>query len=313
MVDIEKVKNIERDALSLASSNGFAHSQWSDEGISFDIVRYWMLLRSWRWAIVLTTAAAVLTTFIVTKYVLIKQYRAIEIIKAVNHKSGLAAAAGVLLGGDSGIGGMLGQSLSGGVGQLQDRDPEELMAMMRSYAFTMTLVKKYDLAQHLLAESPLEKIDPRSDEWRLYKIMKSRFVCDFDYRSELITAYFSDPDSVFAERVLGYYIDTLRSQLRNQTVGSATVAIQSLEEEASRTQDVLLRSELYQLIAEQIADQKRAQMDANYSFRVIEPPIAPPEKYFPSVRSFCLLALAITPIVMVLVLFTHTFSVSMLE
>ncbi|MBV8362316.1 MAG: hypothetical protein JO189_30930 [Deltaproteobacteria bacterium] len=299
--------------MSLASSNGSAHSQWSDERISFDVVRYWVLLKSWRWAIVLTTAAAVLTTLIVAKYVLIKQYRAIAIIKPISHKSGLAAAAGALLGGESGIGGMFGQGLFGGVGQPQDRDPEELMAMMRSYAFTMALVKKYNLAPHLLAESPLGKLDPRSGEWRLYKIMKARFICDFDYRSELINAYFSDPDPLFAERVLGYYVDTLRSQLRNQTVGGATVAIQSLEEEATRTQDVLLKSELYQLIAEQIEDQKRAQMDADYSFRVIEPPIAPPEKYFPSVAQFCLLALLLTPIVMIAGLFTHAFVVKTLQ
>jgi hypothetical protein len=302
---------------SIASPNGSIFGPRNSPSIALDVVRYWVLLRSWRWVIAFATASAVLTAFVVTKFILIKQYQAVAIIKAVSHKPGLAAAAGALLGGDTGLGGMLGQGLSGmGMGvsdQVQDHDPEELMAMMRSYAFTMTLVKKYDLAPHLLAEAPLGNLDRRSREWRLYKIMKSRFLCDFDFRTSLITAYFVDQDPIFAEQVLGDYVDVLRNQLRDQAVGSTATAIQSLQDEASRSPDALLRDQLYELVAEQIEDQKRAQMDANYAFRVIEPPITPPEKYFPSVRQFCLLALVLTPIVMIIGILTHAFLVKTLQ
>jgi hypothetical protein len=308
---MEDINHREAHIALLASRNGYSQRNSGDFG--FDAVQYWRLLRSWRWMIILVTAAALVGTFVVTKYVLIKQYRATVIIKAVSRRSGLAMAAGALLGGDTGVGGMLGQGLSSGTGQLQEHDPEELMAMMRSYYFTMDLLKKYNLAPHLLAGTPAGSFDRRSSEWRLYKIKKSRFSCDFDYRSELITAYFADPDSLFAQRVLGYYIDTLRGQLREQTVANATVAIQSLEAEASGTQDVFLRDGLYQLIIIQIADQKRAEMDADYSFRVIEPPIAPPEKYYPSVRKFCMLAAVISPLVMIIGLFAYGFLTSTLQ
>jgi hypothetical protein len=306
--DIKEDLSLYRKRLpAVGIHNGAVAPLWNSRDADIDILRYWMLLRSWRRVIAFATAAAVLVTFVVAKYVLAKQYRATVIIKAVSHKSGLAAAAGALLGGDMGIGGILGQGLSGASEQTQEYDPEELMAMMRSYAFTIALINKYKLGPHLLAETPLGNFDRRSREWRLYKIMKRSFTCDFDYKTTLINAYFVDQDPTFAEQVLGDYVETLRNQLRDQAVSSTTVAIQSLEEEADRSSDMLLRDKLYQLITGQIEDQKRAQMDANYAFRVIEPPITSPEKYYPSVRGYCLLALFITPVAMIVLIFAHAF------
>jgi len=302
---IDEVNRSRKKHLIAETPNGPILPDWNDQA-RIDLLHYLLIFRLWWRVIAYTTAGIVLITFVVTKFVLIKEYRAVAIIKAISHKSKVAGVASALLGGGGGeMGGLLGQGLGSMGGQAQDHDPEELMAMMRSYAFTVGLVKQYHLIPQLLKESLAGSENPR--QWRLYKIMKDHFSCDYDYRADLITMHFTDPDPVFAEEVLQYYVETLRKQLRNQEVGSTTVAIRSLEEEAGGSADALLRDQLYQLVAEQIQDQKMAQMDANYSFRIIEPPMTPDEKYWPSVRQFCLLALFVTPILMVFAIITHQF------
>jgi hypothetical protein len=278
--DGTEVNRSQKESLIAETLNGSMLPGRTDRYAGTDLLHYWVIFRSWRRDVAYTTVCVVLIT------------------------SQIAGVASALLGGGD-MGGV-GQSLSGLAGKGQDHDPDEVMAMMRSYAFTVDLAKQYKLIPRLLKE-PAYKSDDIHLQWRFYRLMKKRFTCDYDYRTDLINMYFVDPDPLFAQQVLGYYVESLRNQLRNQEVGSTAVAITSLEEEAGRSADPLLRDQLYLLVADQIQNQKMAQMDASYSFRVIEPAITPDEKYWPSVRQFCLLALVLTPILMIVGILAYEF------
>jgi len=89
--------------------------------------------------------------------------------------------------------------------------------------------------------------------------------------------------------VLGWYLEALRERLRSQEVQSAALAAKSLEDEISRTSDSLLQSQLYELLARQIQREKLSQVEADFAFKVIEPPVVPDAKFSPHVARAAML------------------------
>ena len=123
-------------------------------------------------------------------------------------------------------------------------------------------------------------LGPRT-RWKLYKIMGKRFDCDFSMRTGNLTMTFIDKDPRLARFVLQQYIDRLRNQLRNQEVHYSKLAIDSLEDEAARSPDPMLRAALYGIVAQELEQEKTAEMEADFAFSVIEAPMVPDERYSP--------------------------------
>src|SRR6202022_3254748 len=134
-------------------------------------------------------------------------------------------------------------------------------------------------------------------DWRLYRVLKNHFDCDYSLTNGNITLHFEARSQKDAERILGYYISDIRELLRTREVSDASAAIVSLREEAAGTSDAVLRSELYSLEAKQLQRKKMAQVEADFAFRVLNAPAAPDKPYSPdallnSVLAGLLVALA---------------------
>jgi hypothetical protein len=90
----------------------------------------------------------------------------------------------------------------------------------------------------------------------------------------------------------------LRDKLRNEAVTTAGAAALSLQDEIRRTPDALLQNQLYELMAHQIQREKLAQVQANFAFKVIEPPVVPDHYYAPSARHAATLSGALVFVVL---------------
>ncbi|MGH9344820.1 MAG: hypothetical protein ACRD19_13805 [Terriglobia bacterium] len=119
-------------------------------------------------------------------------------------------------------------------------------------------------------------------QYALYKILKARFDCDYDRLTGNITLHLLDPNRQESEKILGFYVDALRNKLRQQELKSSGAAISSLEAQARATSDVLLQSQLYELLAHQVQRDKLAQVEADFAFKVIDPPISADKPYTPN-------------------------------
>jgi hypothetical protein len=197
--------------------------------------------------------------------------------------------AGELLGFDAGAL----QGLSSGLGG------EEYIAIMKSFDFVHSLITRYQLDKEVFKPRssflssllhPLSSHEQPSD-WQLYKAMLDRFDCTYDYKSGDLTITFADPDRQLAQKVLGIYIVSLRDQLRTREVRETKAAVESLDDEAAKTPDSLLKGQLYELVARQIQRQKLAEVQADFAFRVIESPIAPERADHPSPAKDCLVVM----------------------
>src|SRR5262249_23303297 len=129
----------------------------------------------------------------------------------------------------------------------------------------------------------LSLLEYRDPKWRAYKKMLKWFSCEYSIKTGNVTVYFKAKTPAAAEKILGYYVDDLREKLRSREVQSAGAAIESMKAEARVTSDVLLQTQLYELVAKQMQQLRLAQVEADFAFTVLEPPAAPDRAYSPNV------------------------------
>ena len=262
-----------------------------------ELAELWRLTRPWWRRLLVSTACAVVVTFVVAQYVLQHWYRALAIIRPASQEGPTTFAGSMAA---SGLASVV-SSLGGGLGLGPAAyDAEEDMAILTSYDFTTRLVEKYGLKEKL-ATPAFDRLSqliygPSDSPWRTYKRMQKLFDCDYDEKTGNLTLEFFDKTPQGAETILGYYLEALRDKLRSRTVDESQRAIAALQAEINKTSDYLVQNQLAAIIAQQLQQEKTAEVQANFAFVVIEPPRAPDTFDRPWVLLDCLVAALATPI-----------------
>jgi hypothetical protein len=252
-----------------------------------------------RWRLIVgATTLTVFITAILAGLILPKWYRANAVLRPVSMPAVESKLAGVL----GGLGGgelLNGGGLGGGLGNLAmslggsgSNDAQEYIAILRGFQFSITMTQRHRLSGILLKPpqgllsmlSFRGSTDPR---WKIYRILEKRFDCEYSIKTGNVTLNYIARRRGDAELILNYYIEDLRHLLRAREVSIASSAIDSLKEEAESTPDSLLRSELYELVAKQLQRKKMAQVEADFAFRVLDPPAASDRPYSPNVLLDC--------------------------
>lgn len=242
-----------------------------------------LLWRHWR-LLGLLTVLVVSATAAISKLWLTPWYLAQAEIKPQG-SHGLSLGADVL--GQSGSALLGGMGLGGG-GNMYDQ--QTLTAMLQSYDFGMDLIRTYDLGP--LLQRGVSKKTLAS--WEQYQILKRRLSVKYSFVNEMLDLTFADPDPAVAQRILTECLDLLRTRLRNEEIKQARAAVASLQDEVRHTSDSLLADRLYEFIAQQIQRERMAEVQADFVFLVIEPPVVPDRPYWPRASVDCLLAAVLT-------------------
>ncbi len=224
-------------------------------------------------------------SYIAAEFLMTRYYQATALIRPVPSQS--SPMIGGILGGAAGSVSSLGAVgvLGGLVGRLdsQDDKAQEYISILNSYQFTMALLKRYRLENHFVDDGgylgSLWESPPTP--WQTYKLALARFDCRYDRFTGNLTLSFIDPDQKQAVLIAGYYIESLRTRLRSEEVQGASSAIASLKEALQSTSDGMLQAQLYELMAVQVQRQKLAELEAEFDFKVIEPPVSPDRPFKP--------------------------------
>lgn len=268
------------------------------------LLEYWLMLRPRLRVIAALTIAIVVMTFVLDGYVRTQWYRATAIIRPASREGPISPLA-TMIGSTS-----LAQSLSAltSVGSLGDEianDAAKYMTLLKSYDFTVDLVRRHKLQPMLYRKSRIGELlhpwakPPTTSEarhWFWYKAMGMRFSYHYDDRDGNLVLRFISPDQAEAKQVLQYYIDDLRARLRNRAVRETDAAVISLKGALRQTSDPLLEQQLAMLVAEQIQQEKTAQAEADFAFAVLEPPFVSQSVYKPKTALQCIVALFLTPL-----------------
>jgi LPS O-antigen subunit length determinant protein (WzzB/FepE family) len=178
----------------------------------------------------------------------------------------------------------------------QGGEGQEYVTILESFAFTTELIGKYGLANELLTPAEMNGhafATSAALRWSAYNVMRSRFSCDYSIKTGNLTIYYVDTDSQRAQRILGYYVDGLRDKLRQREIHDSSAAVTSLQDEVRATSDTLLAQSLYELMAKQLQRKKLAQVQAEFAFTVLEPPVAPLRPFYPRVLFSSAMAMVI--------------------
>lgn len=282
---------------SLHLGNGAQRPAVSHPHVVVELLKYFRLFRRHARLIIGVTFAAMLLSVLSNEFIATRLYQAQAIITPVPPDQDMSQIGGGLEDMLGGEGGGLASMLMGSSDNelVSERD----IAILNSFDFTNSLVKRYKLANFLFAGDgdDLSKLTP----WRTYKRINDRFETDYDYKSGNLQLSFIDSSQERARQVLAWYLEALRDRLRSQEVQSAAVAAKSLEDEISSTSDSLLQNQLYELLARQIQREKLSQVEADFAFKVIEPPVTPDVKYSPRVTLSALLTGFVVGFLMLLV------------
>ncbi len=233
------------------------------------------LPRHWQ-VLAIVTVLATVAAFAVSKFQLTRWYQAMAIIKPMTPQQTAGHLQGLLGGGNLGMLGDL-------VGSQYNSDAaQEYITILTSFSFITAMVERHHLEAEIL---PRGKSWPSLDarQWAIYRIMLARLSCDYSVKNSSMTMSFEDPSRERARRILGYEIDDLRERLRSREVRNAADAVTSLNQQITRISDSLLKQEIYQLIATQIQREELAEVEADFAFIVLQPPVSPDLPVWPRV------------------------------
>ena len=256
------------------------------------LLHYGGLLRA-RWILIAALTIGIgLGYGLYTKFLTVKWYRAQAIVTPVPPEEGISMGTGSAGDMAGGLGEGIVSLLGGGGGADTVTLAQRYTAIMNSYAFTTDLVNKYHLEHNIIGVR--SKHAPTVTKWSIHTMIADRFSTEYAFKSGNLTLYFMDPSPAEAQRVLGYYLDSLRDKLRNEEVQAGASAAASLEEEVRKSSDALLQTQLYELMARQIQREKIAQVQSDFAFKVVEPPVVPDNYFEPKARDNAVLAASIT-------------------
>lgn len=269
------------DGDSADSGRGRRHYEDDD---TVDLAPYILAIRE-RWRTIVAAAlAAAAVTAVVAGLVLPKWYRATAVLRPIATPAVENRIAGVLGGLGGGVGGLGGLAATLGAGGSSDAD--EYIAILGGFQFNVNMAERHRLSAELLKPGLVGLLfgsQPKDPNWAIYRALRQRFECDYSLKTGNITLYFQARRRREADKILGYYIGDLRDLLQAREISGASSAIASLEAEAQTTPDALLRTELYGLVAKQVQRKKMAQVEADFAFRVLDPPAASDRPYRPRV------------------------------
>ncbi len=250
-----------------------------------------LILDKWR-LIAVATLIAVVATYVLTKTVMTRWYQATAVIEPIPEGAVENRVEGGL-GGFAG-GGMSSFLMATGM----DSQAQEYLTILRSFTFNTNVAVKHNLTDDLLEDQKKPKTE-RKLKMKLFDILKGRFKVDYSIQGHNLSVHFIDRDPIRAQEILQYYLDDLRELQRQVAIRNASAAISSLEKEATTTGDSLLRENLYALVARQVQQQKLAEVEADFAFKVLEPPVSPDRPYSPRASLNCFLVMILIPMFLV--------------
>lgn len=273
---------------------------------SLDLKSLGRLLIRRRSFIMLCTCVPAVVVFLFAEFVMTPKWAAVASVRPKNKQAQMMAFMGLsdasVLGSFGGAASLLGMGV-------ESDEAEEYTAILESYDFTMSVVQRHGFGSYF-QKQPLPWYNParwlnylvslftgqkkkQILGWDLYLDMQARFDCEFNTETGNLELRFVDLDPTMASKILNWYISDLREMLRTQDVRSIRQALDSLSAEASRTNDVYLQGQLYQMAAVQLQNLKTAEAASDFALKVIQSPVVPNRPYSPRpVRDAGILAFA---------------------
>jgi uncharacterized protein involved in exopolysaccharide biosynthesis len=194
----------------------------------------------------------------------------------------------------------------GGLGALFDSqtggsrdDVAESMATLRSRALIMEFIGEHNLKPLLFPTD----WDEQSEQWRnpkmiptdlrAYEQFRQQVNVNVDRRTGLVSLAIESGNPVLAARWANDLVRKVNERRRAQVIREARRSIEHLQRQAMQTSAVEIVQVIYRLIEAQTRTIMLASVREDYSFRVIDPAVAPEQRIRPRRTAMVIVGVAL--------------------
>lgn len=209
-------------------------------------------------------------------------------------------------------GGGSGLAALAGIGVGSDSYSQEAIAVLKS----RSLINKFVEDENLLPVLFSSEWDKESNIWKpkgwLVTILNStpptvsdgfekfekmiRHV-EEDRRTGLVTLAIEWTDPKLASQWASEIVNRANAQLRESAIKQSSKSLIFLKEEATKSAEVEVKQAIYKLIDSELKREMFAQVNEDYAFKVIDPPVVPEKKLRPKRSIFAVLGFLLGAIV----------------
>lgn len=279
------------------------------QNVDSTLLEYWLILRPWSRCIAAVAIGSAIAVFVLTRFVMTQWYQASAVIRPASQVGPVSPLAGVV---GSSLPSQALSNLFNGANSLSGAIPSdaaEFIDLSKGYGFTTDLIHSHHLGPMLDQKSVIQRMiaaveelfstpGPVDRNWGWYQAMQKRFDIEYDDKLGDLTLTFEDGDPVTARKILEFYIEELRSTLRERSIKDTEAVVDSLRTELNQTSDPLVQQQLAILLASEIQQEKTAKAEADFAFSVTDAPYVPDEVYAPKPTLWAVAACVLVPFVM---------------
>lgn len=201
-------------------------------------------------------------------------------------------------------GGGAGLAALAGIGEGTDSNSQEALAVLKS----RSLIDKFVEDKNLLPVLFKSEWDEKRNAWKIrsplmaviagkqptlseaYELFdkKIRHV-DEDRRTGLVTLGIEWTDPTLAAQWASEIVNRANAQLRASAIKQSEKSLMFLKDEATKSAEVEVKQAVYKLIDSELKREMFAQVNEDYAFKVIDPPVVPEKKARPKRSLFAAL------------------------
>ena len=132
------------------------------------------------------------------------------------------------------------------------------------------------------------------DTWDGIRALDKIIKVDYDMKKDeiKITVNFRDPK--MAAAIANYFVTELNERMSSEAKRMAVVNKAYLERQLTENNDILVQQKIYSLIAEKIETMMMAEVNEGFSFKVLDPPMAPDMKSKPKRAQMVIVAFMVS-------------------
>ncbi|HTY54223.1 MAG TPA: Wzz/FepE/Etk N-terminal domain-containing protein, partial [Candidatus Binataceae bacterium] len=161
-----------------------------------------------------------------------------------------------------------------GLGGKTESDAYRYISIITSHQFLFRLIDEHGLTQSAELTAGGSWPAQRMGRWSAYRALKRAMEVQFDRRQGNIVIDLRLANRRLAEDLLVWMLTDLREQLRKGVLDECEASNRSLEDQARRTPDDIVRQEIFQQMAYDLQRAALAKVQADFAFAVIDPPLA---------------------------------------
>ena len=175
---------------------------------------------------------------------------------------------------------------------------EDLEVLLKSEDLTTRVFRKYDLWKEVFKEEidrstgkrkegilssfrASVKGDEASGDWDVIRVAKKALSVRTDTRRGIVTISFESRHPALSAKIVGHYLDEAKSRLQEEELERARRNKEFLQDQITKTVDVLTRDRLYSLYGKEIEMEMLALNREQFGFRLVDSPKPPDRKVSP--------------------------------